>query len=1715
MWRGAAAIDRQRCRARYSLGATCSPALLVLALVEVVQARRDGGRARHKPGGYAQGLYDDGPPLSPPAPSVPMPGGSPSPAPFAAPSLGLPELPTLPTLPGLPGVPSFWSAAPAMQLPGWLAAEYVVSVVVYVAVCAGVLYCAGWSLLLLYRACARAWAYCVQINWCRGKRCDDGQWYRVRDEVWVRDQLHEQWKKSTVVGFEESVGHGGVHPLCQPVGPMYTRGHTYTYVERRDPARGHVQTWGSSLWSWLLPSPETPTAQSETDSDDDFASPRGEPRRLPGSPMVIPDPTNRTDQPVPGGTTMTELYKKHAAAMSPDLVANPFSPQLASAGLSLEEHVKLLSSINHDHLSQTLSSLSKAEASRYQLESSGNDGGNSPDSVYSHREPLQSSATTLGLSYSHYEEATAWESAVRPQARVLARLVCVRGDGQDYDICQNQIVLGRQPTGSTPKAGTTPDFVVSSDKTVSRRHAKITCSDYTADEPSSFQLECLCKSSKGKLLLNKVPVELGAQKNLNSGDIIEIGSVRLRFQRVTDQRGGSPNRVSPRANSRTGRSPTRRDTSPRGSPTLRLEPAGTSAYQGRSPQSQYDYATRTATGRSVDGPSIMPGRQLAGPVHATLKAVDDGSLFHISRPETIVGRNCDKPTADCLLRRDKLISRQHLRIRVDTAPMGAAAYQDKAMRLGPTVPGDLEVTVVMCRALCPADPINLSNPQVRVAMEPSSRELRGWTSTATARNTVDPSYEETIRLRVPEHPDQSERMLCLEVRHDSMAAPTLLGQITLDLDQEGDHGCFGGDWTKTVDQYWALQDPHHQVPDAWLRQKQRVPTNRSSKDVGYGSVHLRVRFIPDEPMRHTNAFSSGQPKFWLECIGRQATINGQRVFAGSGPVELSNRDKILLGSVSFVFEVGTGRSLETSARVFQHDSRQPSTSRSHHGASTRRDKISMSSVPVQSGFLNAEDRKVINAIFDFIDVDRIGELNLKNLTQFKELHHDPEVFEYAMEGVLAEMLRTAPGDRRRLNRADFIDFFARLPSTHRLMEVMSLFREKWVRDWASMNHVERQDAALSAQYHMPPLPADMSQIRQELKALVDRSSAFGGVSSSVLSGDVGVLEAAAYRKIQSGTCHPDKMLDWLLLFQHPKMREAAQRYRRIEELTRLPLSETYINAVDSVWMVGDRLRPGNPNVPKRPPSTLRVLQDHIEGGEFDVDEYLVGDEDRKRELGRRGEDRLTPLLLLATGLYTFQQPTLDLMKVLLDRGADADAADARGFNALFYIVERGPWGKANVGLERIARQLLEKTDLSHRDDTGRTVLHIVVERHGSETKFLRPMLVQKAGQMRLDGSEKELLLAKLDRLDELGGGSSSMSSQRGHRERRGDAQKAARVVMEHLGESKRRLSDIKTMFKEMDANGDGKLSAMEFARGLQRQTKISYEESLECADSLMVVMDRDNSNSISIDEFINTFKAEQIVRKFRDKLRGADPHRVFDAMDSNRDGVLSRAEFVQALRELNVTRGMDESDVDDLMALVDIDGDDAINFVEFLEIVREGKPADNMGTAWSSRGSRHSDRQSDHGDHRSERRRERRDSNASHHSVASHRSDRSSRHERQRELDEVERQQREAREKAALDSSRSREQQLAEAHRVTKEVMQQLILATKRSGSKIKREFRKMDKDKNGELSAREFAAGLRNLLGVDLDTSWDYVTAMMPILDVNGGESPLTSFQGLYAWVA
>ena len=116
---------------------------------------------------------------------------------------------------------------------------------------------------------------------------------------------------------------------------------------------------------------------------------------------------------------------------------------------------------------------------------------------------------------------------------------------------KTQIVLGRQPTGKTPKAGTGPDFVVSADdKTISRQHAKITCYDHHTDDPSMFKLECLCKNPATKLLVNKTLVETGTKHSLHSGDIIEIGAIRLSFQRASS--GPPPPRPPPPPEIETG-----------------------------------------------------------------------------------------------------------------------------------------------------------------------------------------------------------------------------------------------------------------------------------------------------------------------------------------------------------------------------------------------------------------------------------------------------------------------------------------------------------------------------------------------------------------------------------------------------------------------------------------------------------------------------------------------------------------------------------------------------------------------------------------------------------------------------------------------------------------------------------------------------------------------------------------------------------------------------------------------------------------------------------------------------------------------------------------------------------------------------------------------------------------------------------------------------------
>jgi uncharacterized protein (DUF2141 family) len=85
-------------------------------------------------------------------------------------------------------------------------------------------------------------------------------------------------------------------------------------------------------------------------------------------------------------------------------------------------------------------------------------------------------------------------------------------------------------------------------------------------------------------------------------------------------------------------------------------------------------------------------------------------------------------------------------------------------------------------------------------------------------------------------------------------------------------------------------------------------------------------------------------------------------------------------------------------------------------------------------------------------------------------------------------------------------------------------------------------------------------------------------------------------------------------------------------------------------------------------------------------------------------------------------------------------------------------------------------------------------------------------------------------------------------------------------------------------------------------------------------------NSINYEEFRNAFRTGAITKKLADKMMRAvesgkaNIREIFDAMDTNGDGVLERAEFRAGLEELGLIKEVSTGELDEIMAFVDADG---------------------------------------------------------------------------------------------------------------------------------------------------------------------------------------------------
>lgn len=146
------------------------------------------------------------------------------------------------------------------------------------------------------------------------------------------------------------------------------------------------------------------------------------------------------------------------------------------------------------------------------------------------------------------------------------------------------------------------------------------------------------------------------------------------------------------------------------------------------------------------------------------------------------------------------------------------------------------------------------------------------------------------------------------------------------------------------------------------------------------------------------------------------------------------------------------------------------------------------------------------------------------------------------------------------------------------------------------------------------------------------------------------------------------------------------------------------------------------------------------------------------------------------------------------------------------------------------------------------------------------------------------------------------------------------------------IQNLQRQFQQMDANGDGVLSAEEIYNGV-KSTGIEVEELME----LLADADMDGSGTIEYTEFIAA--AYNFQRNLQDHVIWS----VFRTFDHDNSGSVSREEMARVLRSGTITDNDLEEDVaelkhmeafDDALDQLDKDGDGTIDFTEFKKLLK-------------------------------------------------------------------------------------------------------------------------------------------------------------------------------------
>ncbi|PKU87938.1 Calcium-dependent protein kinase 17 [Dendrobium catenatum] len=153
-------------------------------------------------------------------------------------------------------------------------------------------------------------------------------------------------------------------------------------------------------------------------------------------------------------------------------------------------------------------------------------------------------------------------------------------------------------------------------------------------------------------------------------------------------------------------------------------------------------------------------------------------------------------------------------------------------------------------------------------------------------------------------------------------------------------------------------------------------------------------------------------------------------------------------------------------------------------------------------------------------------------------------------------------------------------------------------------------------------------------------------------------------------------------------------------------------------------------------------------------------------------------------------------------------------------------------------------------------------------------------------------------------------------------QVALRVIAGCLSEEE--IRGLKEMFKNIDSDNSGTITAEELRQGLLKQgTKLSEAE----VKQLLEAADADGNGTIDYDEFITaTMHLNRMDRE--EHLFTA-----FQYFDKDSSGFITKEELEQALKE----KGFYETnDIKEMISEADSDNDGRINYEEFVAMMRKG-----------------------------------------------------------------------------------------------------------------------------------------------------------------------------------